>query len=327
MECRYFNMKGIIKLGLLVVSCGLVADAKAQTATDNTKPVVVTDTTTAAVIDVNQTPVIDRSKLVRAADTTAVVKPIVPPVRRVIPKKPKPIRTELSGGIRLNTDGWGLFADKGWAKSEEKDRDNFYDVKLFQVEFAEKKHPKEIKRNNNAPSDNNAKPFIYGKVNNFYTFKLGYGARKMIAGKPERGTVAIHWVYLGGLSAGLSKPYYLDVQSVDGSGNVGPVEAVKYSDTAAPKFLGLPEANGTVNYIIGSTGFAQGLGETKVIPGIHFKTALHFDFAKSKTTKMAVETGINAELYAKKIELMAGQKPVPYFVNFYVSFQFGKRWQ
>jgi hypothetical protein len=69
------------------------------------------------------------------------------------------------------------------------------------------------------------------------------------------------------------------------------------------------------------------LGETKVIPGIHVKTALHFDFARAKNKKIAVETGINVELYTKKIEMMAFQNPVPYFVNIYASFQFGKRWQ
>jgi hypothetical protein len=309
-------MKGIVNLGLLVVGLAACIDVSGQTsATDNTKPAMVPDTATGLVIDASQPPIVDSSKLVKAVDTTAVPKPVVPPVRKVVPKKPKPFRTEFSGGIRLNTDGWSLFVDKGWVKSEEKDRDNFYDVKLFQVEFAEKKHPKEIKRNNNTPSDNNAKPFIFGKVNNFYTFKLGYGARKMIAGKPERGTVAIHWVYLGGLSAGLLKPYYLEAFKPDNT-----VSTIRYTDTTREQFL-------TPQNIIGSAGFAQGLGETKVIPGVHFKTALHFDFARAKNKKIAVETGINAELYTKKIEMMAFHSPVPYFVNFYASFQFGKRWQ
>jgi hypothetical protein len=70
----------------------------------------------------------------------------------------------------------------------------------------------------------------------------------------------------------------------------------------------------------------KGLNEIQFIPGLHAKTALHFDFAASKKTKLAVETGVNAEYYTKNVELMANQKAVPYLVDVYLSFQFGGRW-
>jgi hypothetical protein len=308
-------MKGLIKLSLLSGCLVIAARANAQTATDtvkNVSAIAAQDTTQGVKVSVPPAAVVPKT-------------PVKPTVRRVVPKKPKPIRTELSGGLRLNSNGWGLFIDKGWVKSEEKDRDYFYNIKLLQLELDEIRHPKEVKRSNN-PSDNSPMAFAYGKINNFYALKLGYGARKMIAGKPEHNTVAIHWVYLAGISAGLVKPYYLEVQSVKGP-NAGPVETIKYSDSNERKFLGLREDNGTVNYIIGSAGFGKGLGEIGFNPGLHVKTALHFDFAPSKTMKMAVETGVSAELYAKKIELMALQKAYPYTVSVYASFQFGKRWQ
>lgn len=259
----------------------------------------------------------------KLADSNKIVQKPVPP--HPVIKKPKPIRTEISGGIRLATNGWGIFVDKGWVQSDEKQSDQFYDIKLAQIELEEKKHPKEVKRTNNYGSqggENSPKPFIYGKVNNFYALKVGYGKRKMIAGKPEHGTVSIHWVYVGGLSAGLLKPYYLDVQK----NNATKVESIKYSDSTAEQFLGIP-TNVDFNYIIGSSGFSKGLNEIKVIPGLHVKTALHFDFATSKATVLAVETGVNAELYMKNIELMATAKATPYLVNMYASFQFGKRKQ
>jgi len=67
----------------------------------------------------------------------------------------------------------------------------------------------------------------------------------------------------------------------------------------------------------------------KYIPGLQFRTGLHFDFAarERKKSKLAIETGIAAELYTKKIELMVNQKATPYFVNLYLSFQFGRRWE
>lgn len=239
--------------------------------------------------------------------------------RKIKPvKKPKPIHKEFSFGFRLNTDGWGIFVDRGRVAATGKNSDLFYDIKLLQVEFEEKKHAKEVKRTNNLGSANTDKTraFAFGKINNFYALKVGYGKRKMIAGKPEQGTISVHWVYMGGLSVGMLKPYYIDAYVPAGASFNE--ESIKYSDTTKGTFL-------NKNNIIGSSGFMKGIGEIKIVPGLHLKTGLHFDFAASKFTKLAVETGVNAEFYAKKVEIMANQKAQPYFVNIYASIQFGRR--
>lgn len=239
------------------------------------------------------------------------------PTRR---RRPKPIRKEWSFGFRLNSDGWGIFYDNGKVKSEERNSDYFYNIRLIQVEFDEKKHPSEIKGSNNLSTGESTKPVIFGKINNFYTLKFGYGKRKMIAGKPDPGSISIHWVYLGGISLGLEKPYYIDA-FVD-EGGVLVQKTIKYADTNSADFVPFERER-----IIGSSGFSQGIGETKFIPGAHFKTALHFDFASSKKTKMAIETGLNAEIYTRAINMMVNKDAVPYFVNVYASFQIGKRKQ
>jgi hypothetical protein len=164
-----------------------------------------------------------------------------------------------------------------------------------------------------------SKPFIFGKVNNFYALKLGYGIRKMIAGKPEPGTVSIHWVNLGGLSLGMEKPYYLDgYVSENNTGFVVPA-TFKYTDDTKQSFL-------NEQYIRGSAGFQKGLNEIAFVPGLHAKSALHFDFSTVRRTAMAVETGIGVEYYTRDIKLMANQDSKPYFVNLFASFQFGRRW-
>lgn len=230
-------------------------------------------------------------------------------------KRPKPITKEMSVGFRFNTDGWSFYIDRGKVKSEDyRHADMFYSVRLWQLEVGEKKHPKEYKStNSNLDPYAGVKPtpFIFGKINNFYTIKLGYGKRKMIAGKPDPGSIAIHWVYMGGLSLGLLKPYYI---KVDNS-----VDPIKYTDATRDQFLS--EQN-----IIGAAGFTKGWNEVKLIPGIHAKTALHFDFAASRKTVLAIETGLNAELYTQKIPLMVNQEAKPYFLDIFASFQFGKRW-
>jgi len=237
-------------------------------------------------------------------------------------KKPKPLTREFSAGGGLNTDGWSLLVNKGWIRSSgDQDGNKFYNVRFAQIEFSEHKHVKEIKGTNNSiaqTANEKPKPFIYGKINNFYALKLGYGLRKMIAGKPEPGTVSIHWVYAGGLSLGLLKPYYIDAYVLRDNPRRYSRESIKYSAENEEGFI-------RQENIIGSSGWTKGLNETKIVPGIHAKTGLHFDFASGNRTKMALEVGLSGELYTQKIELMATRKAYPYLVNGYLSLQFGKR--
>jgi hypothetical protein len=239
---------------------------------------------------------------------TAVKKPAYVPK----PKKPKPISKETSFGLKLHTNGWGIFVEKGLVKSDEKESDRFYNVRLYQVALDEIKNPKEVKKTNPASAaGEKVNPVIFGKINNFYTLKLGYGYRRMMAGKPEKGNVSMHWVYLGGLSLGLLKPYYIDVSGYS-------EQSVKYSEINKAFFL-------AKDSIIGSSGFQKGIGEISIVPGVHVKTALHFDWAARKQRVAALETGIMAEFYSKAIELMVDQNNKAWFANLYVSLQFGSR--
>ncbi len=244
------------------------------------------------------------------------------PVPRPVVKKPKPIRTELSGGIRLNTNGWSVFVDKGWVKEKgERESDLFYNLKIVQIELSEIKHPKELKQSNDqqgVSSGERIRPYIFGKVNNFYSLKLGYGFRKMIAGKPEPGTVSVHWFGAGGLALGLLKPYYVEAYVPQGGGTARR-EIIKYTDSTGGAFL-------NERLVIGGAGFSKGLGEIKFVPGLQVRTGLHFDFAPGKKTVLAVSLGMNAEVYTQKIEIVANQNHVPYNFNLFAGFQFGKRW-
>jgi len=245
-----------------------------------------------------------------------------PQVRKPLVKKPKPLRTELSGGLRLNTNGWSLFAEKGWVKEgEERESDLFYNLKTVQIEFSEVKHPKEMKQTNEGQGmySDKPRPFIYGKINNFYTLNLGYGFRRMIAGKPERGAVSVHWFGTGGLSLGMLKPYYVDAYVPQDNGGRFERRQIKYEDSSNGAFL-------NERLVIGGAGITKGLNEIKFVPGLQAKTGLHFDFASGKKTVMAIEIGIHAAYYTQKIEIMADQKAFPYNLNAFAGIQFGKRW-
>jgi hypothetical protein len=235
---------------------------------------------------------------------------IITPQKIAPTKKIKPLSKEVSGAFRLNTDGWTVAFEKGKIISKDtKKSDQFHDVRFWQIEFSEKRNPKELRMYANDAATSGAKAFAYGKINNCYMLRLDFGKKKLLAGKPYTNSISVHWLYAGGLTIGLLKPYYI-ITADKG--------AIKYSSDNQASFL-------NVNNIIGASGFSSGISETKIIPGLNVKTALHFDFAANKNLLSAVELGASAEYFTQNIELMANQKAVPYFFNLYAGIQFGKR--
>lgn len=250
--------------------------------------------------------------VIRATDTAVKAKK---PAYVVKPKGPKPISREMSGGLSINSGGGFLFGAGnvffrlGRVKPKDlKHADMFYNTRFWQIDLSEKKNPKEYKLTSMSGTSNS---YIYGKVNNLYALKLGRGYMRMLAGKPEPGCVSIHWLYAGGVSLGMLKPYYLKV-STDPS-------AIKYGEGTESDFL-------NQGLIEGSAGFGKGLSEMKFVPGFHLKSALHFDFAANKKSVIGMEVGVNAEYYTQEILLLANQPPNNYFIDVYLAFQFGRRW-
>ncbi len=210
-------------------------------------------------------------------------------------------------GFKFNTDGYGIAYEKGKIKSA-------FKANYFQVEFNEKKHKKEEKQSRSDGTVIFGSPFVYGKQNNFYQLKFGAGQQVMIGGKGNKNGVGVYGIYGGGLSLGLLKPYYVDVQDPPNSGTV---RQIKYSKADSALFMS--------QEILGSSGFTKGWGQMKFAPGAHAKAALRFDWGRFNNAISALEVGVNAEFYTKKIEQMVGVEPSQFFVNGYLSLLFGRR--
>jgi hypothetical protein len=157
-------------------------------------------------------------------------------------------------------------------------------------------------------------PFVYGKQNNFYQLKLGVGQQRMIGGKGNKNGVAVYGIFAGGLSIGLLKPYYVDVQDPPNSGET---RQIKYSQADSALFMS--------QEILGASGFTKGWGEMKFAPGVHAKTGLRFDWGRFNNAISAIEVGANVEFYAKKVEQMVGVEPNQFFLNGYLAVVFGNR--
>jgi len=206
-------------------------------------------------------------------------------------------------GLQLRTNGYGLFFELGRSRTP-----RF--TNLYMIEITEIKHPKEEKVSNANTFFSNS--FVYGKINNFYQVKLGFGQQYVFGQKGNKNGVAVLGIVEGGISAGLLKPYYIQVQDQSNS-----VRDIKYDSEDSSEFIG--------GNIIGGSGFTKGWDELKIKPGAFLKTALRFDFGRFNETVQALEIGMSLDAYASKIPQMAYNEPKRLFFQGHFAIVFGHR--
>ena len=207
-------------------------------------------------------------------------------------------------GIKLTTDGYAAFYELGKLKTPIK-------TNTYGLEIGERKHPKEEKLTRGLRGFAVGNPFIYGKINNFYYTKLGFGQQRLIGGKGNKNGVAVTALYGGGFSAGLLKPYYLQI---DGSGEQ---QDIKYNNNDSI-FL-------NSSFINGSSGFGKGFNEMEFVPGAFAKIGMRFDYGRYNELVSAIEVGLNVEAYSKKMPIMLLNKEKQLFFHAYAAIVFGKR--
>jgi len=204
-------------------------------------------------------------------------------------------------GAKLINDGYGVFFELGRASSVKKSI-------LYQLEISERKNVKEDKQSN--PFANTI-PFIYGKQNFFYPVKLGVQQQVLLGNKSNKNGVSITGNYGGGLSLAMLRPYYLQVQK----GN--DLIFVKYKSPDSSLFLNGP--------FVGGPTFGKGWSDITVTPGLYGKTAVRFDYGSYNEIVSAIEVGMTAELYSKKIPILLRAPQKQFFFSAYVAICFGKR--
>lgn len=210
-------------------------------------------------------------------------------------------------GFQARSNGYGLFAELGKAKTPLK-------TTLYRFDLTEIKHPKENRfQNLSNPFLFISNPYIYGKVNNFYQGSFSVGQQRLIGQKGNKNGVAVSLLYHGGISLGLLKPYYVEVQDPASTGT----KMIKYTQKDSILFLGPA--------ILGAGGFWKGWNELKVKPGAFVKSSLRFDYGRFNELVSALEVGCSAEYFAGTIPIMALQKNKSLFFQAHVALLFGRR--
>lgn len=214
------------------------------------------------------------------------------------------LKKELTGGVTIHVLGMGANIRKGVNKT-------FFNSRIFEVELVSMKHPKQIRVIN--PYYYNAKSYVYGKLNHVYILRAGYGFKKLLNRKPYWGGVELRVLYMGGISLAFAKPVYLIFWDET------------YTFTKEEKY-NPDNVYHSSEYIYGRAPFIDGIGQTKIYPGVYIKAALNFEFGALNSKIRALEVGGAVEYFPVAIPIMAYNPAQNFIFTFYLNFSLGKRY-
>jgi len=218
------------------------------------------------------------------------------------------------GGLVIRTNGWGGTYVKGKNKGAFKVRQVSYDFNFV-------KHEKEHKSYFQDPS---ARPFVFGKQNAMYSFKLNYGYKKDIAQKQRKSGVQVSYAWGFGPAVSFLRPIFLEVLIIDPNLNGYSLSTEKYD----------PDKHFLDN-IYGRSSNFLGFSELSVVPGFSAKSSMLFEYSNYRDGIKGFEIGMLAEAYPKRLEIMSNQiletltdgaKNHWLFVSGYVHFYFGRKY-
>ena len=216
-------------------------------------------------------------------------------------------RRDACGGITIHSNGWGVTFKSGKHVTGFRKR-------ILDFEIISMSHPKEYRITN---AYDGAKSFIFGKLNNVFILRGGWGYQNVIFGKAEKSGVEVRSNYYFGVDLGLTKPVYLDIIEDSPDSNSFFYVSKRYD----PKD---PEQG--IERIYGGSSFFKGFGEMSIYPGVYGKFAVSFEYAGWQQKIAALETGVMLDYFPRAIPMMAYNPDRNVYFNFYISILWGGKW-
>ena len=212
---------------------------------------------------------------------------------------------EVWGGVNLHTQGIGISLN--YAKFKTYKKKLFYTLDVVGMQ-----HEKEYKIFGSI--DENAKRYVYGKLNSFYVIRPGIGKRKMFFEKLRDNGMQISINWSIGPSIGITKPVYLEVLKIDQFGQVIGNSIEKYD----------PESHNLYN-IYGRGPWSRGLSEAKFHPGGFAKLGLEFEYSNERGLIKALEIGTILDVYPWRIPIMTNLDNPFIFPTLFINLMFGAK--
>ncbi len=217
-------------------------------------------------------------------------------------------------GLNLNTSGYGISTLFG----RYTDASHMW---LFGTDLMFVKHEKETKTWNPV-NDPNARPYYYGKLNNFYVLRAQLGRKKILTEKLRHSGVQVSYNWLVGASLGFTKPIYLEIIYMDEPNKQPYLEVEKFN----------PDLH-YIDNIYGRASSLRGFDELKFHPGAFGKFSFTFEYSNEAQRLKGLEAGAAADLFGRRIPIMAiyddeskNPKNHRLFFSLYINFFIGTKY-
>ena len=174
----------------------------------------------------------------------------------------------------------------------------------YGLELVNVKHPQESRDR----AGNVLKSYIFGKLNYLYSIRLQYGREWLFFRKAAQQGVQVSGNLAVGPTIGLETPYYVELNSDPNRRN-----RVPYN----PR---IPSQS-----ILGPGTIFQGVGESKIVPGINLKSSVSFEFGTFKSNVVGFEVGMMVEAFTRTIDIMAFVDNRQVYPNAFVTLFYGSR--
>ena len=219
---------------------------------------------------------------------------------------PKTVFTHrYEAGLQLHTRGMGGILERGAYRGVGK-------VSTWSLELVSMKHPKEVRSYN--PVYEQAKGYVFGKVNALYMLRLGWGQRTIATPKLRNGGVSVGWHYAVGGTLGLTKPIYLEIGYPD----------IPYTYLLTERYD--PDEHGTDD-IYGRAGVMNGILELTPHPGGFARVAADFEYGGPREVLRTVSVGAQLDAFFNRIVIMSSEfdQNSRLFLTLFAHWTFGRQ--
>jgi hypothetical protein len=181
------------------------------------------------------------------------------------------------------------------------------------VSLSSYKSPQEA-RIESAYADQGGKDYVYDKLNYCYMLSPSVGMWRKVIGANSYNKVSLSVGASAGPLLAILKPYFVEVP-VPFSGNQALVEAYRYDPTL-------------YNYsnIYGAADYFLGMNEMTVLPGARAKVAALVNLSANSTYIRALEVGLFADAFSKRLPLLGARENKQAFIGGSVEILIGDSW-
>lgn len=177
------------------------------------------------------------------------------------------------------------------------------------LELVNVKHPKELSQQDFMTGAR----LVLGKQNYLFVLRPEYGRELSLFNRQNDEGLSVSAIVAAGPSLGIEKPYMIQYQNSDGRVVTEPFDPVKHTSSA------------TGTGIVGAGNFFQGFGQSKIVPGLHIKTAMSFELSAFRDNVTGIEIGFLAEAFTRKVQIMAFTDNRSVYTSGFITLYFGSK--